>query len=96
MDNSQFGSRYAYGAVESAAFNATEPWRMPLAVGRDVGQFVLGRMGWKPAGAEPEEDETQLRHETCCIMKARLRVCFASPTWSKIRWSWSCQSSWRV
>lgn len=70
LKDEPFGQRYAYGAADGAS----EPWSVAAAVGRDVGQFFLGRMGWKPSSMQPEEDESMCQYETCAILKARLKV----------------------
>jgi len=44
-----FGQRYAYGLAEGAALNPLDPWRMAAAVGRDVGNFLMGSVGWAPS-----------------------------------------------
>ena len=74
LEDSSF-SRYAYGVAQGAALNPAEPWRMAAAVGRDVGQLVLGTMGWKPSAAEPEQqDESTFEHYKCAHLGARLKV----------------------
>lgn len=74
LKDDAFGERYAYGMAEGAALNPLEPWRVAAAVGRDMGQFLLGSVGWKPAQANIENDDSHFQHSACKIMNAKLKV----------------------
>lgn len=74
LDDASFGQRYAYGMAEGAALNPLEPWKVAAAVGRDMGQFLLGSVGWKPAQAHIEDDDSRFQHSACKHMNARLKV----------------------
>jgi hypothetical protein len=74
MNDKPFGQRYAYGLAEGAALNSLQPWSMAAAVGRDVGQFLLGSVGWAPSQARPEANENNCEHSACNIMNGKLKV----------------------
>ena len=74
LDDAGFGQRYAYGMAEGAALNPLEPWKVAAAVGRDMGQFLLGSVGWKPAQANIEDDDSHFQHSACKYMNAKLKV----------------------
>ncbi len=76
LEDQPFGQRYAYGFAEGAALNPLEPWRMAAAVGRDVGQFLMGSVGLAPSQARPEADEEKMEHSACNIMNGKLKVSF--------------------
>jgi len=71
-----FGQRYAYGLAEGTALNPLEPWRMAAAVGRDVGQYLMGSVGLAPSQARPETDDNtdNCEHSACNIMNGKLKV----------------------
>lgn len=77
LSDEGFGQRYAYGAAEGAALTSLEPWKIAAAVVGDMGQFLLGSVGWKPSQAIPENDDSKFLHSSCQYRCAKLKV--ASP-----------------
>ena len=75
-----FGRQCAYGLAEGAALNTLEPWQMAAAVGRDVGNFLMGSVGMTPSQARPGEDESNVEHSAGNVMNRKLEVLAIHPS----------------
>ena len=71
MNDDLFGERYNYGMAESATSN---PLRTATAMGRDVGNLLMGSLGF---GGKAENDPRMVVKSCCTVQTANLKVVFS-------------------